>query len=147
LRAVFGFYEETGTNNTYIGNNVIPYPYPVGSGGMQQAPLQSSLADGFHAGSAFEGPTLIGNTFIQTGDDGIAIHGHYYLVVGVRPRPAHSLNLAVRASLEIGRWNKPGGTCTVRCRQGLLPCAMLRSFTAQAAGCHSRWLPRCSKYA
>ena len=44
--AVFGFYEETGYNNTYINNQIIPYPNPVGSGGAQQAPLQSSLADG-----------------------------------------------------------------------------------------------------
>lgn len=44
--AVFGIYEETGTNNTYINNQIIPYPGPVGSGGAQQAPLQSSTADG-----------------------------------------------------------------------------------------------------
>ena len=44
--AVFGIYEETGYNNTYINNRIIPYPSPVGSGGAQQAPLQSSTADG-----------------------------------------------------------------------------------------------------
>lgn len=82
-RAVFGFYEETGTRNTYINNRVVPYPGAVGSGGAREAPLQSALADGFHAGSGFQGPTLIGNTFLNMGDDGIAIHGHFYLVVGV----------------------------------------------------------------
>lgn len=81
--AVFGIYEETGKSNTYINNKVIPYPFPVGSGGAREAPLQSALADGFHASGSFIGPTLIGNTFINMGDDGIAIHGRYYLVVRV----------------------------------------------------------------
>ena len=30
------------------------------------------------------GPTLINNTFSNNGDDGIAIHGRYYLVVAVQ---------------------------------------------------------------
>ena len=81
--AVFGIYEETGKRNTYINNKVVPYPFPVGSGGAREAPLQSSLADGFHSSGSFTGPTLIGNTFTNMGDDGIAIHGHFYLVVGV----------------------------------------------------------------
>ncbi|CAL8472258.1 g11800 [Coccomyxa elongata] len=79
---IFGIYEETGKSNTYINNKVIPYPFPVGSGGAREAPLQSALADGFHASGSFIGPTLIGNTFLNMGDDGIAIHGRYYLVVG-----------------------------------------------------------------
>ena len=83
LGAVFGIYEETGKSNTYINNKVIPYPFPVGSGGMREMPLQSSLADGFHSSGSFIGPTLIGNTFLNMGDDGIAIHGRYYLVVAV----------------------------------------------------------------
>ncbi len=33
------------------------------------------------------GPTLINNFFTNMGDDGIAIHGHYYLIVGVRSHP------------------------------------------------------------
>ena len=44
--AVYGIYEETGNNNTYLRNQIIPYPYPIGNGGAQQAPLQSSTADG-----------------------------------------------------------------------------------------------------
>ncbi|BDA47298.1 hypothetical protein COCOBI_10-1440 [Coccomyxa sp. Obi] len=78
---IFGIYEETGSRNTYINNKVIPYPFPVGSGGTREAPLQSALADGFHSSGSFVGPTLIGNTFLNMGDDGIAIHGRYYLVV------------------------------------------------------------------
>ena len=38
---------------------------------------------GFHASTSFMGPTLINNTILNTGDDGIAIHGRYYLVVAV----------------------------------------------------------------
>lgn len=83
MRAVFGIYEETGAGNVYINNKVVPYPGPVGSGGAREAPLQSSLADGFHSSGSFRGPTLIQNTFTNMGDDGIAIHGRYYLVVGV----------------------------------------------------------------
>ena len=88
-RAVFAFFEDTGRANAYIGNTIAPYPLPVGSGGAAQAPLQSSSADGFHASNAFIGPTLVNNLFANMGDDGIAIHGHYYLVVAVRapPRP------------------------------------------------------------
>ena len=82
--AVFAFYEETGRANTYIGNTAAPYPFPVGSGGSAEAPLQSALADGFHSSGSFVGPTLINNFFTNLGDDGIAIHGHYYLVVAVR---------------------------------------------------------------
>ena len=43
---MYGIYEETGNNNSYIRNQFIPYPYPVGNGGAQQAPLQSATADG-----------------------------------------------------------------------------------------------------
>ncbi len=82
--AVFGIYEETGRGNAYIGNTIEPYPYPVGAGGAQQAPLQSSTADGFHSSGSFQGPTLINNYFTNMGDDGIAVHGRYYLVVAVR---------------------------------------------------------------
>lgn len=57
----------------------------MGSGGAQEAPLQSSTADGFHSSGSFQGPTLINNLFTNMGDDGIAIHGKFYLVVGVRP--------------------------------------------------------------
>lgn len=39
---------------------------------------------GFHASTSFLGPTLINNTFLNTGDDGIAIHGRYYLVIAVQ---------------------------------------------------------------
>ena len=39
---------------------------------------------GFHASTSFVGPTLINNTFSNNGDDGIAIHGRYYLVVAVQ---------------------------------------------------------------
>lgn len=41
------------------------------------------LLAAFHASTAFTGPTLINNTFLNSGDDGIAIHGRYYLVVAV----------------------------------------------------------------
>lgn len=43
---MYGIYEETGNNNTYINNSFIPYPNPVGNGGAQEAPLQSCTADG-----------------------------------------------------------------------------------------------------
>lgn len=39
---------------------------------------------GFHASTSFIGPNLINNTFLNNGDDGIAIHGRYYLVVAVQ---------------------------------------------------------------
>jgi hypothetical protein len=43
--------------------------------------LRSSNADGFHSAGARQGPVLTGCSVAHNGDDGIAIHGEYLLVM------------------------------------------------------------------
>lgn len=55
----------------------------------------------FHASTSFVGPTLINNTFLNSGDDGIAIHGRYYLVVAVCDPEDPAKTLPLHASLYV----------------------------------------------
>lgn len=65
----------------YLNNTLVPWPEPVGSNKLPV--LLSSNADGIHSLGASLGPTVIGNTLANSGDDAIAIHGLYFTVAKV----------------------------------------------------------------
>lgn len=69
--------------NRYNGDRVVYPPKPPGA---TVPPLFASNADGFHSGymGVRHGPTLVGCYFEGTGDDGIAIHGSYAMLLHVR---------------------------------------------------------------
>ena len=65
----------------YLNNTLVPWPEPVGSNKLPV--LLASNADGIHSLGASLGPTVIGNTLANSGDDAIAIHGLYFTVAKV----------------------------------------------------------------
>jgi hypothetical protein len=65
-----------------VDNNLLPYPGQVGNG--EQKALLSSVADGIHSVGATVGPIIEGNSLANMGDDGISVHGQFFLVVAVR---------------------------------------------------------------
>lgn len=74
----FGFFENHGGGNRYLGCRVIPGPPPRGATAPR---LLSSQADSFHSKSTVRGPIVEGCTFDSMGDDGIAINGQFALVI------------------------------------------------------------------
>lgn len=66
----------------YLDNTLSPYPGRIGDG--LQAALLSSVGDGIHSVGATMGPLVRGNTLLNMGDDGITVHGIFFLVAQVR---------------------------------------------------------------
>ena len=66
----------------YLDNTLSPYPGQIGDG--SQAALLSSVGDGIHSVGATVGPTVRGNTLVGMGDDGITVHGVFFLVAQAR---------------------------------------------------------------
>ena len=64
-----------------MDNTLMPYPGRIGNG--EQAALLSSSGDGIHSLGATYGPLISGNTLLNMGDDGITVHGLFFLVVKV----------------------------------------------------------------
>ncbi len=65
----------------YLNNTLVPWPEPVGANKLPV--LLASNADGIHSLGASLGPTIVGNTLANSGDDAIAIHGLYFTVAKV----------------------------------------------------------------
>lgn len=65
-------------NNTFLRPHILRPPPPVGA---SEAPLMSLSADGFHSAGVPWGPHIDGAYFEGFGDDGVAIHGAYDVVV------------------------------------------------------------------
>ncbi len=65
----------------YLDNTLSPYPGRIGDG--SQAALLASNGDGIHSVGATLGPLVAGNTLVNMGDDGITVHGVFFLVVQV----------------------------------------------------------------
>lgn len=61
-----------------MNNTLVPSPDPVGSG--KYPALLASCADGIHSLGARTGPSVIGNTIANSGDDAIAVHGMFFIV-------------------------------------------------------------------
>ena len=98
---------------------------------------------GFHASTSIQGPTLINNTFLNSGDDGIAIHGRYYLVVAVGPSHMSAMHAeqgvcapsAIYAAVKVyvPRNTLHAVTTGEVCTRGVLP----------EPGYRSKWLALC----
>jgi multisubunit Na+/H+ antiporter MnhF subunit len=76
----FGFFEDGGgsSSNKFLRCRILPPPTPAGA---VHAPVLSTAADGLHSSHASFGPIVENCIFERMGDDGIAIHGSYLLVV------------------------------------------------------------------
>ena len=68
-----------------LDNTLTPYPGQIGNG--EQAALLASNGDGVHSLGASSGPLIKGNTLVNMGDDGITVHGLFFLVVEVSGNP------------------------------------------------------------
>ena len=77
---LYGIVEFNGNNNRYERCRVTYGPNPPGA---TEAPIVSTVADGFHSLDATLGPTLLNCVIEGTPDDAIAIHGRYAEVVQV----------------------------------------------------------------
>ena len=74
----FAVFESGGDGGNYYRVTVKPGPRPPGA---RTDPLVSSTADAFHSFNVRHGPTLEDCRFESMGDDGIAIHGMFSLVL------------------------------------------------------------------
>eukprot|EP01043_Picozoa_sp_COSAG02_P018434 COSAG02_NODE_861_length_16429_cov_75.930680_5_plen_642_part_00 len=81
----FGFFEDSGgfSSNTFSRCKILPPPKPAGA---LHAPVLSTAADGLHSSQTRQGPRVQECRFERMGDDGIAIHGTYELVVDAPDR-------------------------------------------------------------
>ena len=66
----------------FLDNTLSPYPGQIGDGA--QSALLASNGDGIHSLGATLGPCVRGNTLVNMGDDGITVHGLFFLVAAVR---------------------------------------------------------------
>ena len=64
-----------------LDNTLTPYPGQIGNG--EQAALLASNGDGIHSLGASFGPLIKGNKLVNLGDDGITVHGLFFLVIKV----------------------------------------------------------------
>jgi hypothetical protein len=83
---VFGILEVGGVGGNRFNFTLTYGPKPDGA---EDAPLISSVADGFHSATVRHGPQLDGCLLEGMCDDGIAIHGTYMLVQEVRGRDVY----------------------------------------------------------
>ena len=81
-----------------MNNTLKPWPEPVGP--KKLPVLLSGNADGIHSIGASTGPRIIGNTISNNGDDGVAIHGLYFLVAKVGNTPAVTLHHILDLGIE-----------------------------------------------
>ena len=85
----------------FLDNTLSPYPGQIGDG--SQSALIASNGDGIHSISATLGPLVRGNTLVNMGDDGITVHGLFFLVVAVRPPHACVEALGTLGTLNMCR--------------------------------------------
>ena len=94
----FGLFEDGGGSlpNKFSRCSILP---PPRSSGAVHAPVLSTAADGLHSSQATRGPIIESCSFQRMGDDGIAIHGAYQLVVA---SPAVSGDVSIMLAVRIG---------------------------------------------
>ena len=68
-----------------LDNTLAPYPGQIGNG--EQAALLASNGDGIHSLGASFGPLIRGNKLVNMGDDGITVHGLFFLVIKASGSP------------------------------------------------------------
>ena len=68
-----------------LDNTLAPYPGQIGNG--EQAALLASNGDGIHSLGASFGPLIKGNKLVNMGDDGITVHGLFFLVIQASANP------------------------------------------------------------
>lgn len=91
----FGILESGGEGaNTYRRVRITPGPTPEGA---KEARLRSICDDGIHCSTSRVGPTIEDCLIERHGDDGIAIHGSYHLVLGQRGK---SVDLALKRDVD-----------------------------------------------
>ncbi|KAK9826470.1 hypothetical protein WJX81_002682 [Elliptochloris bilobata] len=83
MSGVFCFFDSENTNTTFDSNVAQPFPGKIGDG--SQPALLTSNADGLHSANSRIGPQVLNNVLDGNGDDGIAVHGTYLLVVAFDP--------------------------------------------------------------
>ncbi|HZE95700.1 MAG TPA: hypothetical protein VE981_01620, partial [Planctomycetota bacterium] len=79
----FCIHEDGGEGGNRYKATVTYGPKPAGA---EEPPLLSCNADAFHSSGVRRGPTLDGCLFEGMGDDGVAIHGSYALLVEAREK-------------------------------------------------------------
>lgn len=112
--ASFAVFESGGDGGNFYRLTVTRGPPPPKA---TTRPLFSSTADAFHSADVRRGPTLEDCHFDSMGDDGIAIHGHYSLVMQAR---GNQLVVSRGAFLPgdpvrlLDSQNRPAGETTIR---------------------------------
>lgn len=74
----FAVLDVNGGGNRYLGMRITPGPVPPGA---TEPRLKANTADGIHVISSMPGPQIENCLIEGHSDDGIAIHGHYALVI------------------------------------------------------------------
>ena len=106
--AGIGIQEASGDgDNVYRGVRIMPGPAPETPSGPGVPRLVSTCADGIHSSYMHHGPLVEGCEFAAMGDDAVAIHGTYAVVIEYdSPRscivsPKYSLPLKVGDTLRV----------------------------------------------
>jgi len=92
---MFGFFETDCTSSTYrncIVDRRSPSEDLYPSSVRPMPRLRSLTADAFHSKHAVVGPTYDGVTARYMGDDGVAINGHYHLIMDASSLPKGNKN-------------------------------------------------------
>lgn len=76
----FAVLEKNGAGNAYLRCQIKPGPAPVGASVQR---LRANMADGIHSIASRVGPKIDGCLITAQGDDGVAIHGQYAVVIDV----------------------------------------------------------------
>jgi hypothetical protein len=77
---MFGFFEVDSDGSRYINSVVDRRPSEIDLEERQYRRLRSTNGDAFHSKHAKHGPSFVGCTARYSGDDGIAINGHYHII-------------------------------------------------------------------
>ena len=112
--AAFAVYEAGGEGSNHYRFTVKPGPRPPQAA---SDPLLSSGADAFHSVDVRRGPVLEGCHFEAMGDDGIAIHGTYSLVLEAERNRLVVSKSSFRPGDPLRLWDaqdRPSGTGVVR---------------------------------
>lgn len=76
----FAILEKKGSSNAYLHCHIKPGPTPSGSSVRR---LRANTADGIHSIGSFVGPKIDDCLITGHGDDGVAIHGQYAVVIAM----------------------------------------------------------------
>lgn len=131
-----GIQEAGGAGKSRFSYRVTPGAPPAGASAPR---LISTCADAFHSAGVQHGPLVEGCLFERMGDDGVAIHGAYGIVMGAEEpatliaAPIHSLPLAAGDRVRVldGREFLLKGTAKVEAIEDLGEASAERQATAE----------------